>query len=184
MVCIWQCAIFAQLSTLPEKKKAFSFKIQFEENTQTHKIKSLCILLWNQTDIWIILLWGREDKARLGWFLWSISDILLENCWSQKTRPKFQIWHLHIFSVQNLLSQGHAYHSPQGRELFRVGRARWGNLPWQLQQMGTQERDPTETLHLKLPSLARSSGFLRPEQMGCKASRHSSYWGLRKRWAS
>lgn len=61
---------------------------------------------------------GQGGEARVGWFLQGISDILLENCWSQKTRPKFQVWHLHIFSVQKLLSQGHTSQPPgQGARL-------------------------------------------------------------------
>lgn len=177
----WHSAIYVQLSTF-SKKKTFSFKMHLTENMETYKIKWICTLLWNQRCMNYSAL-GQGRESRKGWFLPGISDIFLKTADHNKnnldlsSRPD-----ICTFSLCKTCFLRVTRHSPQGRELV-WGWARWGNLPRQLQQMGTQERGPTETLHLQLPSLARSSGFLRPDQMACKGSRHSSSRALRKRWA-
>lgn len=177
-VYFWHCAIFAQL---PRKKKAFSFKYSLKR-TYKHKRLSHFAFYCEIKQMCGLFCFGAGKRSQDG-LSQGFSDILPENCWSQKTRPMFQIWHVHIFLVQNLLSQGHTSQPPgQGAVWSRL--SQMGKSPVAAAADGSSggrsHRDPPSQTSLT----CSSSGFWRPEQMVCKAFRLSSYRGLRQSWAS
>lgn len=154
-VTVYFCSLLFLLNFL-ERRRHFPSKYSLKR-IYKHTRGSHCAFYCETKQMCGLFCFGAGKRSQDG-LIQGFSDILPENCWSQKTRPMFQIWHVHISWCRTCFLRV-THPSPQGRELFGAGWARWGNLLWQLQQMGAQEGDPTETLHLKPPSLAAALDF-------------------------
>lgn len=174
-VCFWHCAIFVQYPTLTLltefKKRAFSFKTHPKENLKTYKIKSLCILLWKQTDRWILLFWGTEDKKQ-GWAGSHTAYMIfcLKSTDNKKLElsPKYSIC---VFSLWKPAFSGSHITSPQGREPIQSRLNQMGKSHVPAAADGSSaarsHRDPLS--QTSLPCQKLCFFFLRPDQMVCEA---------------